>query len=917
MDRLDEASGGADLAVQGENCLKQIASNYVEEEDGENCSGEEEGVGRENGADSAAPGGHGGGGRHGLGESVGVEVRDSAGHSGNESERREASGESCDEEQGGGSSGEEEEEDGDDEEEGEEGEQRHGGASVAENGFANLDERDEGKAANSESYSGGVEGLAVERENTDSAEGTRDRVDAAEKSVTQSECDPEGGGVQGGPTLRRKRGRPLKSSERQTSIRAGPITPKLEEPRSVRINRGVKRRYPGDESEDDSLPKRVRVRSITNICGDFAQPIKGEDMSVEEAVEANPARKRGRPRRGNRVEGVAKADEAEVSAVPSSGKRKTIEAVLDSESMKWACHGRNAGPIFACNAEGCKKRFVEAASLYAHARVHGDRPYVCHYDGCIKSFSERSKLKRHFLIHTGEKPFLCVYEGCGKAFSLDFNLRSHMKTHTGDYHECPYDGCDKRYCQEYKLRAHIVKEHNKSGKGTKKLAKVVGNGGGVAGANVRDAAAAKKRAVVAALQAKRSKLESMKEARESRIAELEEEKEREAFELSRIERLLKKVEGEQRRVEGQGGSPAMSVSASEEEEEEEEGEEGEGACPSNGTGGDTSSSDEQQSRLEYTAMGEGKDVVMFAHKLPTAHQAARLVRKGKPGGFVGKSGGPGFTPNFVAARGSAVSKGVLGEGSWKKVERLSRGCGASPCGGGKVKSGQQEKRANGEAWSQGESSVSGAGKANGGVGGKGGGGQAEGGSGKARVVGTKKSGASTGRGGARRTNASTGTNEKGVRVSGGAEMARMDGKGAKEVGTVSTQQQQQGGGRESTSGAFLVSMNPILVSSDHGFSPTDARFLANEGFPSLAQGLLRERLQAKDGVKSMSGSACPPKEKAYRSMNEVLHSAAEAGFVGGGGGSEEFGGEQAAPEQSFEPSAAQLFTYHEQPRLVD
>lgn len=245
MDRLDEASGGADLAVQGENCLKQIASNYVEEEDGENCSGEEEGVGRENGADSAAPGGHGGGGRHGLGESVGVEVRDSAGHSGNESERREASGESCDEEQGGGSSGEEEEEDGDDEEEGEEGEQRHGGASVAENGFANLDERDEGKAANSESYSGGVEGLAVERENTDSAEGTRDRVDAAEKSVTQSECDPEGGGVQGGPTLRRKRGRPLKSSERQTSIRAGPITPKLEEPRSVRINRGVKRRYPG------------------------------------------------------------------------------------------------------------------------------------------------------------------------------------------------------------------------------------------------------------------------------------------------------------------------------------------------------------------------------------------------------------------------------------------------------------------------------------------------------------------------------------------------------------------------------------------------------------------------------------------------------------------------------------------------
>lgn len=32
--------------------------------------------------------------------------------------------------------------------------------------------------------------------------------------------------------------------------------------------------YAGDESED-SLPKRVRVRSIASVCGDFVQPIKG------------------------------------------------------------------------------------------------------------------------------------------------------------------------------------------------------------------------------------------------------------------------------------------------------------------------------------------------------------------------------------------------------------------------------------------------------------------------------------------------------------------------------------------------------------------------------------------------------------------------------------------------------------------
>lgn len=68
----------------------------------------------------------------------------------------------------------------------------------------------------------------------------------------------------------------------------------------------------------------------------------------------------------------------------------------------------------------------------------------------------------------------CFSDG-GQAFSLDFNLRSHMKTHTGEYNECPYEGCDKRYCQEYKLRAHIAKEHTKTVKSTKKLAKVVGN----------------------------------------------------------------------------------------------------------------------------------------------------------------------------------------------------------------------------------------------------------------------------------------------------------------------------------------------------------------------------------------------------------------------------------------------------------
>lgn len=65
-----------------------------------------------------------------------------------------------------------------------------------------------------------------------------------------------------------------------------------------------------------------------------------------------------------------------------------VDVCLEAETV--LCDGMataETGTIFACNAEGCKKRFVEAAALYVHARVHGDRPYVCHYDGCIKVVS--------------------------------------------------------------------------------------------------------------------------------------------------------------------------------------------------------------------------------------------------------------------------------------------------------------------------------------------------------------------------------------------------------------------------------------------------------------------------------------------------------------------------------------------------
>lgn len=451
---------------------------------------------------------------------------------------------------------------------------------------------------------------------------------------------------------------------------------------------------------------------------------------------------------------------------------------------------------------------------------------------------------------------------------------------------------------------------------------------GIAGANgskAGDVAAAKKRETLSALLTKRSKLESMKEERVSRINELEEEKHREASELARVEQDLKKLDRELRQLEdGHAGSPAMSLSEEEDaDDEEEEEEEAVDPSPSNGTAGDTSSSGEQQSRLEYTAMGEGKDVVMFAHKLPTADQGARLVKTmGARPADSQQEPTTSITPHLWL-QGPPPHHGHLAQHPALRPFLRSRrptvpvmAKPIKPSSSGDKDRTVQQKRINGEMWSQGESSDSGLGKPNGGVE-KLSGGSVEEGSGKSRVNTVKKSPATAGRG-TGKPNPTTFIKEKPVRSTEG-DNGKMDQKPQqKRDKDQAKAPKQQQIGRPSSSEPVFVSMNPILLSSDHRFSPTDARFLSNEGFPSMAQGLLRDRLQVKEVVKTFPGQACVPKEKVYRSINEVLHSSADQGFSACSGLNDGlFAGDQAPSEQSFEPSAAQLFTYHEQPRLED
>ncbi|XP_024524047.1 zinc finger protein squeeze isoform X3 [Selaginella moellendorffii] len=344
------------------------------------------------------------------------------------------------------------------------------------------------------------------------------------------------------------------------------VTPKLEEnTRPVRANRGIKRRYPGDESDDtESTRKPARVRSMTEV---FAESAKYSSQNGKEVGQRVPRRmrpkKRGRPSRAN-------------------GGRKGLSGMNSSENSDQPRQGN----LYVCKHEGCDKVFSEPGGLYRHARVHGDRPYVCHYEGCNRRFLERSKLKRHYLIHTGEKSFVCLHEGCGKAFSLDFNLRSHMKTHTGEYHECPHEGCEKKYCQNYKLRAHMCKDHNM-----------------VDGDVLMDALkdltpemkAAKKQEKLQMLLTRRERLDDWREGRKKRIQELEVELERETKELGKIERAMKKLEREKDLLEVDDES-------------------------------ELSSSDDSIEPDIEQASCEDREVLVFAQKLPTADHGARLVQ---------------------------------------------------------------------------------------------------------------------------------------------------------------------------------------------------------------------------------------------------------------------------------------------------
>ncbi|OSD06096.1 hypothetical protein PYCCODRAFT_1405021 [Trametes coccinea BRFM310] len=120
---------------------------------------------------------------------------------------------------------------------------------------------------------------------------------------------------------------------------------------------------------------------------------------------------------------------------------------------------------YACTFEGCTKAYSKPSRLAEHERSHtGDRPFVC--STCNKSYLRETHLQAHARSHlpSSERPFACEEEGCGKRFWTSQHLRVHTELHRGGKpFKCNEAGCTAAFSKHHQLREHICSVHSPPG----------------------------------------------------------------------------------------------------------------------------------------------------------------------------------------------------------------------------------------------------------------------------------------------------------------------------------------------------------------------------------------------------------------------------------------------------------------------
>ncbi|CAJ0633461.1 7927_t:CDS:10 [Entrophospora sp. SA101] len=86
----------------------------------------------------------------------------------------------------------------------------------------------------------------------------------------------------------------------------------------------------------------------------------------------------------------------------------------------------------------------------------GKSTYLCDWEGCtrnLRPFTKRHKMCNHLRTHTGERPYACNVNGCGKKFSRPDSLTTHKKTHSNHRpYVCQHKGCSKAYYHSRSLQ---------------------------------------------------------------------------------------------------------------------------------------------------------------------------------------------------------------------------------------------------------------------------------------------------------------------------------------------------------------------------------------------------------------------------------------------------------------------------------
>lgn len=110
------------------------------------------------------------------------------------------------------------------------------------------------------------------------------------------------------------------------------------------------------------------------------------------------------------------------SASDPSGHSSSISYLGDTDEDE-----RRESALTGVIPGGVEGQASMMSTFHSKTSTQSQKKHKCPV--CWKRFTRPSSLATHILSHTGERPFACDYDGCGRKFSVVSNLRRHKRIH--------------------------------------------------------------------------------------------------------------------------------------------------------------------------------------------------------------------------------------------------------------------------------------------------------------------------------------------------------------------------------------------------------------------------------------------------------------------------------------------------------